>query len=223
MLVPEQISVTAGAFVSWATGYTSTETYSVEIHPTEEVKVTVYVAVCTTFVVFTRISEMVPDPDAVFSIPLCKDLFQVNVTPAVLVMGQVNVAPEQIGVVVVDVNVGSGFTVIGSDVTTPLPQEFSPCTAIFPEIAAGEKLTVMMFVMLLPVAPPGNVQIQEVAPAIGAAVNTMPVSPAQTAVKPLIEVAAGTGVTVMAKVEIGPFPQELVAYTATFPETALVP
>ncbi len=50
---------------------------------------------------------------------------------------------------------GAADTVTDKELGVPLPQEFFGVTCIVPEEAA-EKFTVMLLVVLLPVAPVGN-------------------------------------------------------------------
>ena len=54
---------------------------------------------------------------------------------------------------------GKGLTVIGSEVKAPSPHAFTPLTVILPEVAVGPKFTVILFVLLVPVAPMGKVQL----------------------------------------------------------------
>ena len=58
---------------------------------------------------------------------------------------------------------GNGSTVIASVEAEPSPQEFVPFTVMSPEIAVVPKSTSMLLVVLVPVAPLGNVQIYDVA------------------------------------------------------------
>ena len=53
---------------------------------------------------------------------------------------------------------GNGLTVIAFVEIPPSPHEFVPLTVIFPETAEVPKLTVIEFVVLVPVAPVGKVQ-----------------------------------------------------------------
>ena len=62
---------------------------------------------------------------------------------------------------------GSGFTSINKLADSPSPQSFTPFTLISPDVASVPKLTVMLWVELLPVAPGGKVQRYDVASSIG--------------------------------------------------------
>ncbi len=46
---------------------------------------------------------------------------------------------------------------IDNDAKVPSPQAFTPFTVIFPEVALVPKSTNMVFELLLPIAPVGNV------------------------------------------------------------------
>ena len=75
---------------------------------------------------------------------------------------RVTLLPAHIAVDPVAVIVGVAgftFTVIGNEETAPSPQEFVPLTVMFPEPADVPKSTVMLFVVLVPVAPVGNVHV----------------------------------------------------------------
>ena len=60
--------------------------------------------------------------------------------------------------VIVPAFIGIEFTVIGKVEAVPSAQAFLPNTLIFPEIAEEPKSTEMLLVLLLPLAPVGNVQ-----------------------------------------------------------------
>ena len=67
---------------------------------------------------------------------------------------------DRLGIIVF---AGKAFTVIANDEVAALLQAFIPFTIMFPEIAEVPKLTIMVLVVLVPVAPLGKVQIYEVA------------------------------------------------------------
>ena len=61
---------------------------------------------------------------------------------------------------------GNVFNVIARLEDVPLPQLLVPFTVILPDIALAPKFTLIVFVVLVPVAPVGKVQMYEVALAI---------------------------------------------------------
>ena len=60
-------------------------------------------------------------------------------------------------------DLGNVLTVISFETAILLPHAFTAFTEIFPDVAFAPKLTLMLFVVLVPVAPGGKVQRYDVA------------------------------------------------------------
>ena len=63
---------------------------------------------------------------------------------------------------IVPATAGSGFTVIDSVEVVPFPQALFPFTVMFPEVDEVPKFTIMVSLVLEPLALVGKVQIYEV-------------------------------------------------------------
>jgi hypothetical protein len=131
------------------------------------------------------------------------------------------VDPAQIVVVpeIVPGVVGIVFTVTAKVCAVEFPQVLFAVTVIFPEVA----LTVVeiLFVVDVPVQPPGNVQVYDVAPAT-AVMEYVFVVPEQIVVVPeIVPGVAGIVFTTIAFIEADEVPQEFVAVTVIFPLVGL--
>jgi hypothetical protein len=99
------------------------------------------------------------------------------------------------------------------------PQELFAVTVIFPLVELT--VTEILLVVDVPVQPPGNVHVYDVAPAT-AVTEYVFVVPEQIVVVPeIVPGVVGIVFTVIAKVCAVEFPQVLLAVTVIFPDVAL--
>jgi hypothetical protein len=114
---------------------------------------------------------------------------------------------------------GAVFTVMASVCAVELPQELLAVTEIFPLVVLA--VAVMLLLVLLPLHPPGNVQVYDVAPAT-AVMEYVFDEPEQIVVVPeILPGVVGGVLTVIARVCAVELPQELLAVTEIFPLVVL--
>ena len=144
-----------------------------------------------------------------------------EVAPATAVIEYVFVVPEQMVAVpeIVPGVAGIVFTTTAKVCAVEFPHVLFAVTVIFPLVALAVAL--MLFVVDVPVQPPGNVHVYDVAPAT-AAIEYVFVVPEQiVAVPEIVPGVAGIVFTTTAKVCPEEFPQALFAVTVIFPLVAL--
>jgi hypothetical protein len=129
--------------------------------------------------------------------------------------------PEQI-VVVPEIEPGVAgivFTVIASVCGALLPQELFAVTVIFPEVELA--VVVMLFVVDVPVQPPGKVHVYDVAPATELTEYVL-LLPEHTVAEPEIDPGVvGTVTTETKRLEEVVVPHEFVAETNILPDVEL--